>query len=495
MGEGSVGRVLMATAIPLILSMLVQALYNMVDSFYVSMLSQDAFNAVSLSFPIQNIMIAVASGTGTGVVTLASRSLGERNPRKAGRYAAAGIFLAFASFLVFFLFGISGAPELFFRSQTDIPAIIEGGSEYLRICTCLSFGAFGQVILERLMQATGKASLSMYTQAAGAIVNILLDPVFIFGRFGAPAMGVAGAAVATVLGQITSLLLGLVLHFTKNRELSFTLADTVKPSPRFILDIYRIGVPSILTIGIGSVMTFLMNLLFMTLEPTGTAAAVFGAYFKLQSFVFMPVIGLSHAMNPIVSYNMGAMQKERMMKTYRTAILIAMGMMTLGAILFIGIPGLLLDIFSASAAMKAIGIPAFRVIGLTFFIAGYTIITSNFFMACGRSLISLCMSVVRQLVLLVPAAYLLGYLFGYQAAFIAIPVGELGAMAIGLVGRARIQKHILDKMPDTPPAGAGGKDAAEGEAVASRGDAFSEGEAVAPESEPPAEGEKTPIEV
>ncbi len=446
MGTAPLNKLLLSTAVPLIISMLVQALYNMVDSLYVSQLSQDAFNAVSLSFPIQNIMIAIASGTGTGLVALISKSLGEKDIKKANKLAVNGVFLAFCSYLVILVFGFVGV-DLFFRSQTDIPAIIDGGKEYLSICCIFSFGLFGQVTFERLMQSTGKSGLSMWTQLVGAIVNIVLDPILIFGWWFFPEMGVAGAAVATVIGQICSLVTGMILHHRFNKELRLHFKG-FRPCGKMISAIYKIGVPSMLTIGIGSVMTFMMNKLLIAIEVTATAAAVFGAYFKVQSFFVMPVIGLSNGMSPIVAYNLGANQKHRMLKTYRLSVRYAICYMVLAAAVFILFPAQLLKIFNASDFMLEIGVPAFRMIAVAFIFAAYGIVTSQFFTACGKSFLSLLMSVSRQLVILIPVAYIIGYTLGYHYVWLALPIGELGATAMAVYGRIRMKKLLFAHMPD-----------------------------------------------
>ncbi len=446
MGTQPVNKLLLSTAIPLIISMLVQALYNMVDSLYVSQLSQEAFNAVSLAFPIQNIMIAISTGVGVGVVALLSKSLGERDQNKANKLAMNGVFLCVCSYLLMLVFGLVGV-ELFFKSQTDIPAILEGGKDYLSICCIFSFGLFGQVIMERLMQSTGKAGLSMWTQLVGAVVNIALDPVLIFGWWIFPEMGVAGAAVATVVGQICSMIVGIFLHSRFNKGVRLQLKG-FRPSKKMIGAICKIGVPSALTVGIGSIMTFMMNKLLLDIEPTATAAAVFGAYFKVQSFFVMPVIGLANAMNPIVAYNLGAKNKKRMLKTYHLSVHYAIGYMALATLTFFFAPALLLKIFNASEYMITLGVPAFRKIAFAYVFAAYGIVTGQFFTACGKSLLSLFMSIARQLVILIPVAYALGYTVGPEAVWFAIPVGELGSSAMAIYGRVRMRKKVFIHLPD-----------------------------------------------
>ncbi len=446
MGTQPINSLLLSTSIPLIISMLVQALYNMVDSLYVSQLNQAAFNAVSLSFPIQNIMIAISAGTGTGVVALISKSLGENDREKANKLAANSMFLAACSYIAILIFGLFGV-EWFFRAQTDIPEIIEGGKAYLTICCTLSFGLFFQVVFEKLTQSTGRSGLSMWIQLVGAVVNIALDPLLIFGWWIFPAMGVAGAAVATVIGQICSMIMGLVLHLKFNKDLKISLKG-FRPDGRMILSIYKIGVPSMLTIGIGSVMTFLMNKLLIAIETTATAAAIFGAYFKVQSFFVMPVLGLANGMNPIIGYNLGAKNKKRMLKTYKLSVAYAMGCMILASLAFLFLPKILLSIFNASPFMLKLGVPAFKMIAPAYIFAAYGIITSQFFTACGRSMLSLIMSVSRQLVILIPVAYFIGYTFGYEYVWLSLPIGELGSTAMAVFGRIKLKKELLDKLPE-----------------------------------------------
>ncbi len=449
MGTAPINKLLIRNAVPLIISMLVQALYNMVDSLYVSQVSQAAFNAVSLSYPIQNIMIAVASGTGTGIVALISKSLGEKNKDKANELAANGVFLALCSYIVMLLFGLFGV-DMFFHSQTNIPEILEGGKEYLSICCIYSFGIFGQVVIERLMQSAGRSDLSMWTLMVGAITNIILDPILIFGWGPFPEMGVAGAAVATVAGQILSMFTGILLNHHYNKELKLKFRG-FRPNGAMILTIYKIGIPSMLTMGIGSVMTFMMNKLLIAIEVTATAAAVFGAYFKIQSFFNMPVLGLSQGMSPIVGYNLGAKNKYRMLDTYHLSVKLALCYMCIATAVFLFAPGMLLKIFNASEHMLQIGEPAFRMIAVSFLFAAYGVVTSQFFMACGKSFLALLMAVARQLVILVPVAYLLGYTLGYEYVWLAVPAGELGSMVMAIYGRIRMNRRLFAHMPDVPP--------------------------------------------
>ncbi len=440
MGTMPVKKLLLTMAVPLMLSMLVQALYNVVDSIFVGMLSQDAFNAVSFAFPVQNIIIAIGSGTGVGVNALIARSLGEKDKDKANRYAANGLFLGIISGVLMVLVGWF-LSEPFLRSQTNNPVIIKEGTKYLKICACLSVFIIVQCLFERILQSTGKTVLSMYTQGLGAIVNIIFDPIFIF----AFDMGVAGAAVATVLGQFCGMTMGFLLNKYCNKELSVRIKG-FKPSGKLIGGIYKIGLPSILMISVGSVMTYMMNRLLVDIESTETAAAVFNAYFKLQSFVIMPVIGLAQAMMPIVSYNYGAENKERMLKTYRLGILFALCVLSVGTLLMLSMPKLLLGMFSATDAMLKIGEPAFRIIAVAFVIASYGIVTSNFFQSVGNGILSMFMSLIRQLIVLVPLAYLFGYTLGYSYVWWAIPLAEAVSSSVAVFGWFYIKRKILDKM-------------------------------------------------
>ncbi len=446
MGVMPMNRLLLGMALPMVASMLLQAFYNVVDSIYVSQLGQDALNAVSLAFPIQNIIVAVASGTGVGVNALISRSLGEGKREQASRYATLGVFLSACSYIFMLLFGIFGA-EAFFRTQTNVEAIITDGAQYLRICCIFSFGAFGQVIYEKLMQSTGKTALSMYTQGIGAILNIILDPVFIFGWFGLPAMGVAGAAIATVVGQIGGMVLGIVLNHYKNREIKVSFRGFL-PEWEKIKRIYVIGVPAIIMMAIGSIMTYSMNLLLGALEPTGVATAVFGVYFKLQSFVILPVVGMTHGMMPIVSYNLGAQRKSRMLSSYRYTLYYSFGYLCLCSVLMLVLPEVLLGFFNPTPQMLALGAPALRIISFSYLFTAYSLVNSSFFQAMGRSVLSMLMSIARQLGFLVPLAILFGFVIGLHAVWWAIPIAEFAVMIVAIFGHIRIKRLVLDPLPN-----------------------------------------------
>ena len=446
MGVMPMNRLLLGMALPMVASMLVQALYNVVDSIYVSMIGQNELNAVSMAFPIQNIVISIASGLGVGVNALISRSLGEGKRDAANRYAALGIFLSAISYVIMLLIGIFGA-EAFFRSQTSVEGIIEGGTQYLSICCIFSFGAFGQIIFEKLMQSTGKTSLSMYTQGLGAIINIILDPVFIFGWFGLPAMGVAGAAVATVVGQIASMFFGIYLNHRLNKEITVSFRG-FKVEWDKIRRILVIGFPAIIMMAIGSVMTYSMNLLLGYLEPEGVATAVFGVYFKLQSFVILPVVGMTHGMMPIVSYNLGAEKKSRMLAAYRYTLYYSFAYLILCSTMMFAIPGVLIGFFNPTDAMLALGKPALRIIAVGYLFTAYSLINSSFFQAMGRSVLSMVMSIARQLGFLVPLAIFFAFAFGLEAVWWAIPMAEFGVLIVAIFGRIHMNKKVINLIPN-----------------------------------------------
>ncbi len=442
MGTMPVPKLLITMSLPMILSMLVQALYNIVDSIFVAQISEDALTAVSLAFPIQTLMIAVAGGTGVGVNALLSKSLGERKPKEASEVAKNGVFLAVISCLVFAILGIVGS-RFFFQVQTDNAQIVEYGTQYMTIITVMSVGIFMQITFERLLQSTGKTIYNMITQGIGAIINIILDPIFIFGYFGLPRMEVAGAALATVIGQIVALLLGLYFNVKKNKEININM-KVFRPSKRIIGAIYKIGVPSIIMQSIGSVMTFCMNKILIPFSTT--AAAVFGVYFKLQSFVFMPVFGLTNGMIPIVAYNYGARNKKRIMHTIRLGIIIAVSIMLVGFAVFQTIPETLLGFFDASPDMIAIGVPALRAISYSFIVAGFAIVSSASFQALGNGVYSLIISVVRQLVVLLPAALVFALYFGLDMVWWSFPLAEIASLILCLVFLKRISNQKLKNL-------------------------------------------------
>lgn len=442
MGVMPINKLILSMSLPIMISMLVQALYNIVDSIFVAQISENALTAVSMAFPIQNLMIAVGVGTAVGVNALLARSLGERDFKKVNKIAENAIFLAILSYFIFLIFGLFFA-EPFFRSQTDIEEIVAYGSEYIRICCCCSFGLFIQVMFERLLQATGKTVYSMITQGVGAIVNIILDPILIFGYFGFPKMGVSGAAAATVIGQIVAAIIGIILNQKKNHEIRIQFKG-FRPDFAMIKQIYGIGVPSIIMQAIGSVMNYGMNRILMSFTPTATA--VFGIYFKLQSFVFMPVIGLNNGIIPIMAYNYGAGNRERVVKTIKTSILYALCILTLGLILFQVAPEPLLRMFNASDTMMSIGVPALRTISLSFVFAAIAIVCSGAYQALGKAVYSMLVSIARQLLVLLPAAYLLAQLGDVNLVWWAFPIAELMSLLMTFIFMRKINKEVISKI-------------------------------------------------
>lgn len=435
MGVMPIPKLLISMSLPMIASMLVQALYNIVDSMFVAQLNEEALTAVSLAFPIQNLMIAVAAGTGVGVNALLSKSLGEQNQKQANQIGRNGIFLAILSYILFAILGISGS-RFFFAVQTSDPLIIEYGTQYLSIITIASIGIFLQITFERLLQSTGRTIFNMITQGTGAIINIILDPILIFGWFGFPKMGVAGAAVATVIGQIVAVFMAIYFNHHYNKEINISM-KSFRPSKRTITTIYKIGVPSIIMQSIGSLTTFGMNNILLLFSST--AATVFGVYFKLQSFIFMPVFGLTNGMIPIIAYNYGARNKKRIYTTIKLSIIIAVGIMLAGLLLFQMLPGTMLRIFDASENMLSIGIPALRIISLSFVFAGYSIICCSVFQALGNGVYSLMVSASRQLIVILPIAFLFAKLFGLSMVWWAYPLAEL----VSLVTCTFFLKKIL----------------------------------------------------
>ena len=449
MGVMPENKLLLNMALPMIVSMLIQACYNIVDSYFVSKLSQDALNAVSLAFPVQNLMIAVAVGTGVGINALLSRSLGQKDFTRANRTAMNGLLLEILSGLVFTALGLTCA-RLFYTIQTDIPGIIAYGVDYLTIIAGCSMGIFVSVACERLVQATGRTVYAMIIQGTGSVINLILDPILIFGLFGFPRLEVAGAAVATVAGQIVGGLVGLYLSLTHNPELQMSWKG-LKPSREIIGGIYSVGLPSIIMQSIGSVMVFGMNQILIAF--TSTATAVFGIYFKLQSFIFMPVFGLNNGMVPIVAYNYGARKPERIIKTVRLAVIYAVCIMAVGFALFQLFPDVFLSLFEAEGEdagdLLAIGVPALRIISTSFLLAGFCIVSGSVFQALGHGVLSLAVSVVRQLIVLLPAAFLLARLGGLHVVWWAFPFAELFSTTLTALFLCWVYKKEVAPMRET----------------------------------------------
>lgn len=438
MGVMPINKLLISMSLPMIVSMLVQAMYNIVDSIFVARISENALTAVSLAFPLQNLMIAFAGGTAVGVNALLSRSLGEKNQEHVNQTAIHSIVIYVVTALIFAILGFS-LSHLFFNVQTSNQEIVQAGTTYAIIVVGFSFGLFGQFLFERLLQATGRTLFTMVTQGLGAIINIILDPIFIFGYFGLPKMGVAGAALATVSGQIIAFFLAMFFNFKCNHDISFDWKN-FKFDLTIIKQIYSVGVPSIIMQSIGSVMTFGMNSILIRFSTTATA--VFGIYFKLQSFVFMPVFGLNNGMIPIIAYNLGAKKSKRMFDTINLAMIYATGMMIIGIIIFECIPKTLLGFFNASPDMISIGIPALRIIAIHFIFAGYCIVCGAVFQAVGKGTYSLLTSLIRQLFVLLPCAYILSLFGNINLIWLCFPIAEISSAITSTILFSKIKKLI-----------------------------------------------------
>ena len=467
MGVMPVNKLLVSMALPMVASMLVQALYNIVDSLYVARISetQNELTAISLAFAAQNFMIAVASGTGVGINALLSKSLGEKDHKTANKIAANGVFLALCSYIVFLVLGFT-CMEPYMRWMTGVPEVIGFGVDYLSVCYIWSFGVFGQIVMERLMISTGKTHLAMMTQGVGALINIILDPIFIFDNglgiiipgldfgFG---MGITGAAVATVIGQIGAFILGVILNEKFNKEIHLSFKG-FNQSGKMIGQIYAIGVPSIVMASIGSVMNVLFNSILngFTEIAEGTKQTIgqiaqtsFGVYFKLQSFIFMPVFGLNNGIVPIVAYNYGARKRKRMMGTVKLGMIYAIGYMLIGLAVFQLFPQMLLEFFNMhDPASLSIAVPCLRIISLSFVFAGFCIITGSVFQALGKSIYSMFVSIARQLVVLIPVAFLLSRLGDAAGVWWAFPIAEVMSVIASIVFFTIIYKQIISKIPE-----------------------------------------------
>ena len=442
MGVMPVGKLLFSMSAPMMLSMLIQACYNIVDSIFVAQISEDALNAVSLTFPLQQLMIAVCGGTAVGMNALLSRALGAKEPEKANKIANTGIFLFACSYVVFALIGFFFSKP-FFLAQTDVEEIVNYGTDYATICMCGAIGIFTQFCFEKMLQATGRTFCTMVTHLIGTIVNIVLDPILIFGLFGFPKLEVAGAAIATVSGQMVAGLMAILfnLKFNKDIHISFKL---IRFDKEIVKEIYKIGLPSIVMQSIGSVMTFCLNKILIAF--TTTATAVFGAYFKLQSFIFMPIFGLNNGMVPIIAYNYGAKKYDRVKKTIILTIITAIAIMTMGMLTFELVPHVLLGMFNASEAMLEIGVPALRIIGTHLIFAGFCIISGSVFQAIGNPNHSLIVSICRQLVALLPAAWLLAQTNRLELVWLAFPIAECVSLTLSAIFLKKTLKTAKTKM-------------------------------------------------
>ena len=439
MGAMPVNRLLISMSLPMMISMLVQALYNIIDSIFVSRINENALTAVSLAFPLQSLMIAFGVGTGVGINALLSRALGEKDSEKVNKAAVNGIFLDGVNFVIFLLIGLF-ATTPFYLSQTGDAEIFSYGKQYLSIVCCCSLGMFTQFVFERLLQSTGKTFYTMLTQGMGALINIILDPIFIFGYFGLPAMGVAGAAIATVIGQTVAGIAAVAVNLKKNTEIKLQFRG-FRPDMAIIGEIYKVGVPSIIMQSIGSLMTYGMNQILLAF--TSTAATVFGVYFKLQSFVFMPIFGLNNGMVPIVAYNFGARNKERLTRTVKLSMVYAVCLMAAGFLVFQIFPAQLFAMVDASETMLAIGVPALRIISLSFVLAGFGIVSGSVFQALGNGVYSLIVSVARQLLVLLPVAFLLSLTGNLNAVWWAFPIAELVSFGVSVFFLIRIYRGVI----------------------------------------------------
>ena len=459
MGTMPENRLLLSMAVPMMISMLVQALYNIVDSIFVSRICEDALTAVSMAFPLQNIIISIAVGFGVGINALLSRALGQKNAERVNQVAVngllaffcyidgvytiidmataygtalgldtTGLLLALLSYLFVLVAGLLGI-RAYMHTQTDIETIVNFGITYLNICILCSFGVFIEITFERFLQATGRTIYSMITQLVGAITNIILDPILIFGLLGFPKMGIAGAAWATVIGQCLGAVVAVILNHCKNPEIHLRLRH-IRPSGKLMGEITAISIPSIIMSCISSLTCFVMNLILITFSST--AVAVFGVYFKLQSFVFMPVFGLNNGMVPIIAYNYGAQKPERIHKTIRLGMVYAVAIMVVGLLVFQLIPKELLLMFDASDAMLEIGAPALRIMSLAFAFAGISIVAGSACQAFGYSVYSMFISIARQIVVLIPAAYLLSLTGVLRSIWFAFPIAEIFSLILSL---------------------------------------------------------------
>lgn len=441
MGTMPEGRLIITMSFPIMLSMLVQALYNIVDSAFVARISEDALTAVSLAFPVQLLMIAVATGTGVGVNALLSRRLGQKKQEEANAVAVNGVFLSVCFWLVFAVLGLlfgRGFIALF----TDVPAVIDMGTSYVTVVTVASCGVFLLFVAERLMQATGNTVYHMVTQLIGAVLNCILDPIMIFGLFGFPALGTTGAALATVLSQIIAMSIGFFINVRFNHDVRLHLRG-FRPDGGILGEIVRIGLPAAVQQSLLSILTVGLNRILMPFSQT--AVSFYGVYYKLQNFLFMPVYGLNNALIPMVGYNFGAKNRRRIERITRYALYLAIGIMAAGTVLFELIPVPLLRLFDASDAMLAIGVPAIRIISLSFCFAGASVILSGCMQGLGRGNESLWVALTRQFIVILPAAVLLSRL-NLSAVWFAFPLAEAVGLAAAIVLHRRVTRRLLDSL-------------------------------------------------
>ncbi|MGN1317778.1 MAG: MATE family efflux transporter [Lachnospirales bacterium] len=443
-----VGKLLLSMALPMMISMLVQAMYNIVDSMFVAQIDpagdpiKPAFSAISMVFPLQTFMISVGTGLGVGINAILSRYLGAKDSNGVNRTALNGIFLAFIGYIIFLIIGIF-AVKGFMRFQTTDEKTIMYGTQYLRIICVFGFGFFTQMTFERLLQATGKTIFCMITQMTGAIINIVLDPILIFGLLGAPRLEMMGAAIATVIGQCCAAILAVIFNFKINKEIPFKIKG-FRPSSHTMLKILYIGIPSILMASIGSIMTLGMNKILIGFSSI--AVAVFGAYFKLQSFIFMPVFGLNNGMVPIVAFSLGARKKDRLIKTIKYSVAFAFLLMLIGFTIFQTSADKLLLIFNADENMLKMGVPALKTISYSFLVAGFCIINLSVFQALGNGILSMAVSFMRQLVVLLPTAYLLSRTGVLEYVWYSFLIAEIASVTLSGLGLRYMYKKVISKI-------------------------------------------------
>lgn len=441
MGYKPVRGLLLKMSAPLMISMFVQSLYNIVDSIFVAHLNENALTAVSLAFPIQSLILAFAIGTAVGMSALLSRYLGAKELDKVNLVVHNGIFLAFVTYAIFLVFSFFA--ETFIKSQTSDPQIIEYGTQYLTIVCRLSIMVTMQITMERILQGTGKTKYIFYMQVTGALINVIMDPILIFGLLGAPRLGVAGAAIATVFGQTVGTIMGFYINHTKNHEISMNMKG-FRPDSMMIKEIYRIGVPSIIMQAVGSAMTLGMNLILVSFSTT--AVATFGAYFKIQSFVFMPIFGMNNGLVPIIAYNYGARKPDRMREGMRISVFYSVAFMSVGTLIFWTAPGVLMSMFNPSETMMSLGITALRIISICFPFAGYAIMRGSVFQAVGKSVYSMNISLIRQLGVLLPMAWILGRIGGVTAVWWAFPIAEIAGTGMSVMYTRKVKREIIDNL-------------------------------------------------
>ena len=451
MGTMPVGKLLINMATPIIIAMLVQAFYNVVDSYFVSRISEDtaikesAIAAMSLSFAIQNILIGFATGIGVGVNALLSKSLGEGNQERANRTAGNGVILALFSTVIFIVFGMFGTRG-YFSLMSDSPLTVEFGTQYIRICCMLSLGVFIEILGERLLQSSGRTFYTLITQGTGAIINIIMDPILIFGLGPFPQMGIAGAAVATVIGQWVAAILAVIFNLKFNPDVQFSLG-CLKPRKDIMLPIVTVGIPTVIMTSIGSFMNMGLNKILQGFTQFGEVPVnVFGIYFKLQSFFFMPLFGLNTATISIVAYNYGARKPDRIVKTLKVAAVSAVLFMLLGLAAFQSIPDILLGIFDKSELFLHLGTRALRTISLCFPFAAACIALGACFQALGNGIYTTIVSLCRQLIVLLPAAFLLSLSGDVNAVWWAFPIAELMSLAATAFFFFRIYRQKIRPM-------------------------------------------------